>query len=224
MLKQNMEQKILDDQKKQWQDTFFEMPEMFGSEASTFAHKAAALFKREDRTKILELGCGQGRDTMHFARNGLKVYALDYSTQGLAAIDKKARELRVSRRIVTKVHDVRTPLPFADETFDACYSHMLYCMALKTSELEFLSDEIRRVLKPAGLNLYTVRNTTDPYYRTGIHRGEDLWEIDGGFIVRFFCRKKVEQLAKGYEIVEIEAFEEGELLKKLYAVTLRKIR
>ncbi|MBA4423800.1 MAG: SAM-dependent methyltransferase [Syntrophus sp. (in: bacteria)] len=219
-----MEQKILDDQKKQWQDTFLEIPEIFGSEGSTPAYKAAALFKKEDRTKILELGCGQGRDTMHFARNGLKVYALDYSAQGLAAIDKKARELRLSRRIVTKVHDVRTPLPFADETFDACYSHMLYCMALTTLEIEFLSNEIRRVLKPAGLNLYTVRNTTDAYCRTGIHRGEDLWEIDGGFIVHFFSREKVERLTEGYEIIAIEAFEEGELFKKLYAVTLRKIR
>lgn len=219
-----MKQKILNNQKKHWQDTFLEIPEMFGSEASTSAQKASVLFRKEGATKILELGCGQGRDTMHFVRNGFEVYALDYSTEGLSAIDKKARELRVSRRIITKVHDVRTPLPFTDDTFDACYSHMLYCMALKTSELVFLSNEIRRVLKPAGLNLYTVRNTTDPYYRTGIHRGEDLWEIDGGFIVHFFSREKVEQLAEGYEIVAIDAFEEGELHKKLYAVTLRKIR
>ena len=37
---------------------------------------------------------------------------------------------------------------------------MLYCMALTTSELEFLSKEILRALKPGGLNFYTVRNTT----------------------------------------------------------------
>ena len=122
------------------------------------------------------------------------------------------------------MHDVRTPLPFADETFDACYSHMLLCMALTSSEIGFLSKEIRRVLKPGGLNVYTVRNTTDPHYRTGIHRGEDMWEIGGGFIVHFFSREKVERLAKGYEIVAIEEFEEGEVLKRLFAVTLRKPR
>jgi SAM-dependent methyltransferase len=219
-----MEQKFLDAQQQQWQDTFLEMPEMFGSEASNPAIKAAELFKREGKTKVLELGCGQGRDTIYFARNGFTVYALDYSPQGLEAINKKAQELRLSHLIVTKVHDVRNPLPFADETFDACFSHMLFCMALTTPEIEFLSNEIRRVLKPAGLIHYTVRNTTDAYYRTGIHRGEDLWEIDGGFIVHFFSREKVEHLAKGFEIVEIEEFEEGELHKKLYAVTLRKIR
>jgi hypothetical protein len=40
---------------------------------------------------------------------------------------------------------------------DICYSHMLYCMALTTSELEFLSQEVRRVLKPGGLNYKEIR-------------------------------------------------------------------
>ena len=129
-----MERKFLDAQRQQWQDSFLEMPEMFGSEASHPAYKAAALFTKEDKTNVLELGCGQGRDTIFLARKGFKICALDYSTQGLEAIDQKAQELKLSDRIVTKVHDVRNPLPFADETFDACYSHMLYCMALTTSE------------------------------------------------------------------------------------------
>ena len=49
-----------------------------------------------------------------------------------------------------------------------------------------------------------------------------MWEIGGGFIVHFFSREKVERLAEGYEIVGVEEFEEGEVLKRLFAVTLRK--
>lgn len=219
-----MEREILNAQREQWQDAFLEMPEMFGSEASAPARKAAELFKREGKARILELGCGQGRDTLYFARNGFEVCALDYSACGLEAINKRARELNLSRLIVLKIHDVRAPLPFADETFDTCYSHMLFCMALTSSEIVYLSGEIRRVLKPDGLNVYTVRNTEDAHYRKGIHRGEDIWEIDGGFIVHFFSREKVEQLTDGYEMVDVEEFEEGELRKRLFAVTLRKIR
>ncbi|MBE0557789.1 MAG: class I SAM-dependent methyltransferase [Proteobacteria bacterium] len=218
-----MEREVLDAQREQWQDSFKEMPEMFGSEASAPASRAAELFKKEGKTNVLELGCGQGRDTIFFARNGFKVHSLDYSSQGLEAIDAKARELNLSHLIVSQMHDVRTPLPFPDETFDACYSHMLLCMALTSAQIEFLSDEIRRVLKPGGLNVYTVRNTTDAHYRTGIHRGEDMWEIAGGFIVHFFSREKVEHLAEGYEIDGIEEFEEGEVLKRLCIVTLRKV-
>jgi SAM-dependent methyltransferase len=217
-----MEREVLDAQREQWQESFREMPEMFGAEASTPARKAAGLFKREGKTNILELGCGQGRDTIYFARNGFSVTALDYSTQGLEAIAAQAGELNLSHLVASRMHDVRTPLPFRDGTFDACYSHMLLCMALTSAELRFLLKEIRRVLKPGGLNVYTVRNTADAHYRTGVHRGEDMWEIGGGFIVHFFSREKVERLAEGYEIVGVEEFEEGEAPKRLFAVTLRK--
>ena len=80
---------------------------------------------------------------------------------------------------------------------------------------------MRRVLKPGGLNVYTVRHTGDPHYRMGIHRGGDMYDV-GGFIVHFFSREKVEVLAKGYKIINIEKFEEGELPRKLFIITLRK--
>jgi len=216
-----MEQKILDAQRQQWQDMFLEKPEMFGAEPSDPVRKAAELFQQEGKTKVLELGSGQGRDTLYFARNGFNVYALDYSNQGLEATNKKAHELGLSHLIITKVHDVRNPLPFDHETFDASYSHMLFCMALTNAQLQFLSEEIRRVLKPGGISVYTVRHTGDTHYKTGIHRGEDMYEV-GGFIVHFFSREKVELLAKGYEIISIDEFEEGELPRKLFLVMLRK--
>lgn len=99
---------------------------------------------------------------------------------------------------------------------------MLYCMALTTVEWEALAAEIRRVLKSGGLNLYTARNTQDADYAAGIPRGEDLRELDGGFIVHFFSREKVERLAAGYKLASVEAFEEGGLPKRLWLVTQRK--
>jgi hypothetical protein len=94
-------------------------------------------------------------------------------------------------------------------------------MALTTDELERLSQEVRRVLKPNGLNVYTVRHTGDAHYGTGAHRGENMYEV-GGFIVQFFSREIVERLARGYQIVSVDEFEEGGLPRKLFRVTLRK--
>ena len=99
---------------------------------------------------------------------------------------------------------------------------MLYCMALCTSELETRFQEVRRLLKPNGLSIYTVRHTGDAHYGQGIHRGEDIYE-NSGFIVHFFSKEKIVHLAKGYEIVSIDEFEEGELPRKLFLVVLRKI-
>lgn len=90
------------------------------------------------------------------------------------------------------------------------------------SELEALFQEVRRVLKSNGINIYTVRHTGDAHYGNGIHRGEDMYEV-GGFIVHFFSKEKIEHFAKGYEIVSMDGFEEGELPRKLFLVVLRKI-
>ena len=194
---------------------------MFGLAASDPARYAAELFTKENKKRILELGAGQGRDTLFFAKNGFEIHALDYSESGLKDILRKAQAAGLAKLVSAIRHDVRNRFPFDDGTFDACYSHMLYCMALTTAELDSLSEEIWRVLKLGGLNIYSVRHTDDPDYRTGIHRGEDMYEV-GGFTVHFFSREKVEQLAKGYEIVNIDEFEEGRLPRKLFRVSLRK--
>ncbi len=213
--------KILDAQGRQWQETFVRNPDMFGALPSDPARIAAEMFKKENKTVILELGGGQGRDTIFFAKNGIHITVLDYSESAVGAITDKARKLGLSGYITVLQHDVRAALPFEDESMDGCYSHMLYCMALKTAELEFLSREVRRILRPRGLHIYTVRHTKDPDFGKGIHRGEDMYEV-GGFIVHFFSREKVERLAEGFEILRIDEFEEGELPRKLFLVTLRK--
>jgi SAM-dependent methyltransferase len=211
----------LNAQQEHWEIIYSFKPEMFGESPSDPAQKALVLFKQEAKKKLLELGGGQGRDTFFFARNDIHDTVLDYSQIAVDTINSKAKGLGVADRITAIQHDVRKPLPFEDNSFDACYSHMLFCMSLTTEELVRLSAEVLRVLKPGGLHVYTVRHTGDPHYGTGIHRGEDMYEV-GGFIVHFFDRAKVELLAEGYEIVSIGEFEEGGLPRKLFRVTLRK--
>lgn len=214
---------ILDAQNPHWEKTYIKNPEMFGEEPSEPARKAVEVFTEAGVKNLLELGGGQGRDTIYFAQKGrgFTVTTLDYAEESVRAITEKTDKVGLSAQVKALRHDVRNPLPFPDASFDACYSHMLFCMALTTVELEFLSSEIRRVLKPGGLNIYTVRHTGDPHYGTGIHRGEYMYEVNG-FIVHFFSREKVEYLARGYEIVSIDEFEEGPLPRKLFRVTLKK--
>ncbi len=211
----------LNAQQQHWDRMLAEHREMFGEAPSDAGRYAATTFQNEKAVHILELGGGQGRDTLFLARCGFQVTVLDYSKSGVEAIKGKAQKLGLSDSVTVVQHDVREPLPFPNGSFDACYSHMLYCMALTTTELEALSAEVRRVLKPGGLNIYTVRTTNDVHYGTGTHRGEDMYEV-GGFIVHFFSRDKIAHLAKGYDIVAVDEFEEGTLPRKLCRVTLRK--
>ena len=195
---------------------------MFGLEPSFPAKKAIELFKEHKIKKIIELGAGLGRDTIFFAKNSFYVEALDYSPSAIKVINEKAEKQNLSNYISTKIFDIRKKIPFKDNSVDACFSHMLYCMALTNIELESLNNEICRVLKPNGINIYTVRHTNDGDYRKGIHRGEDLYENDG-FIIHFFSKDKVNSLLKGFQNLEIENFEEGNFPRKLFIVYNKKI-
>ena len=195
---------------------------MFGLEPSKSAVKALKLFQDNSIKNIIELGAGLGRDTLFFAKNFINVVALDYSRESIKSITNKSKKLNLSDFIKTKVFDVREKFPFEDNSIDACYSHMLYCMALSNNDLENLNNEICRILKPGGINIYTVRHTGDGDYKRGIHRGEDLYENDG-FVVHFFSKDKVKTLLNGFINLRIENFEEGSFPRKLFIVYNKKI-
>ena len=216
-----MDKKVLDQQSQYWEKNFLSKPEMFGLDPSKAAINTLKIFKEEKIKKIVELGAGLGRDTIFFAKNLINVDALDYSPAAIKVINKKILENKLSNLVSTKIFDVRKKLPFENNSVEVCFSHMLYCMALTTTELKFLNNEICRILKPGGINIFTVRHTGDGDYKNGIHIGQDLYKNDG-FIVHFFSEEKVTKISNGFNIVNIERFEEGAFPRKLFRVILKK--
>ena len=216
-----MDQKILDQQSQHWELNFSNKPEMFGLEPSVSAIKALKIFKENKINNIIELGAGLGRDSIFFAKNNIKTKALDYSDSGIKIINNKIEKNNLSNVISTKLFDVRKKLPFKDNSIEGCYSHMLYCMALTTNDLKKLNNEIKRILKPGGINIYTVRHTNDGDFKNGIHVGEDLYENDG-FIVHYFSKEKVNSLLDGFNNITLEEFEEGTFPRKLFFVINEK--
>jgi ubiquinone/menaquinone biosynthesis C-methylase UbiE len=60
---------------------------------SNSAIKALKLFQKENITNIIELGGGQGRDTIFFAQNNIHITTLDYSHSGIKSIAHKSQEV-----------------------------------------------------------------------------------------------------------------------------------
>ena len=216
-----MDKEILDQQSQYWEKNFLSKPEMFGLDPSKAAINTLKTLKEKKIKKVVELGAGLGRDTIYFAKNLINVEALDYSPSAIKIINKKILEHKLSNLVSTQIFDVRKKLPFEDNSVEACFSHMLYCMALTTIEIECLNKEICRILKPGGINIYTARHTEDGDYKNGTYIGEDLYENDG-FIVHFFSEEKVRKITDGFDIKNVEKFEEGKFPRKLFRVILKK--
>ncbi|WP_198358697.1 class I SAM-dependent methyltransferase [Streptomyces fildesensis] len=212
------EHELAEIQRRHWQDTYAARPGMYGEEPSNPAVHAASVFRTPGAMDVLELGAGHGRDALFFAREGFTVQATDFSAVGLEQLRDAARFQGVEERVTTAVHDVREPLTLPDASVDAVFAHMLLCMALSTKEIHAAVGEVRRVLRPGGVFVYTVRHTGDAHYGTGTGHGDDIWQ-QGGFAVHFFQRDLVDSLADGWTLDEVHAFEEGSLPRRLWRVT-----
>jgi SAM-dependent methyltransferase len=203
------ERELAEAQREHWQQTYGQHPDMYGEEPSEPAVHAAGVFRAVG---------GHGRDALYFAREGFTVLATDFSPAGLEQLHKTAAAQSIAERVTTAVHDVREPLPLADGSVDAVFAHMLLCMALSTDQIHALVAQVRRVLRPGGAFVYTVRHTGDAHYEAGTGHGDDVWE-HGGFAVHFFPRDLVDALADGWILEEVHAFEEGGLPRRLWRVT-----
>jgi len=211
----------LNNQEEYWETNYTNKPKMFGLTPSFAAEEALKVFEKNNISNIVELGAGLGRDTIFFAKNNIKVEALDYSKTAVMSIKKKIKELNLSKLVSAKVFDVRKKLPFKNNSIQGIFSHMLYCMALKNLEVQNLNNEILRVLEKGGINIYTVRNFEDGDYKNGVHIEDESYQNDG-FIINFFSKKKIENLLVGFSNMKIDRFNEGDFPRKLFIVQNQK--
>jgi len=204
-----------------WDKAYKEDPCFFGHEASFSAKWLLGLIEDSKQTRLLELGGGQGRDSLYLASHGMNVTMIDCSSRAVS----QAATAAAARSLLERVHllqdDLERGIPFPDGYFDACFSHMFFCMPFSPTQLEGLFSEIRRVLKPKGLHVFSVRNTNDAHYRQGISLGEGVYR-HGRFPVLFFDREMIAGLSYGFTVESVLEFQEGELPRTLFLVVARK--
>ncbi|MHC4839499.1 MAG: class I SAM-dependent methyltransferase [Planctomycetota bacterium] len=95
--------------------------------------------------RILDVGCGAGRNLKWFARNGFEVYALDKHEKAIEKVT--ATDLLPTDHIF---HQSATELPFEDSFFDGVVCNALLHMLDTRDEMEKVIIESWRVLKPGG--------------------------------------------------------------------------
>jgi SAM-dependent methyltransferase len=144
--------------------------------------------------RLLDLGCGPGRDAAWFAARGHDVVGADLSDGQL----RVARERAPSLRFVQA--DMRS-LPFAAATFDGCWS-LASLLHVPRADVPGTLAEIRRVLRPGAPLFASVKHGdgSETTYRYGTETGRHFvhWRPDA-------FRERFE--AAGFDVREVQVDE-----------------
>jgi len=139
---------------------------------------------------LLELGCGNGRDSLFFYRNGINVTAVDASDCTIAQLKQQYEE----DNICFICDDfVCSPAIFSGQ-FDYCYSRFSLHAINESQELEVIKN-VFNVLKSKGKFFIEVRSVHDELYGKGEKVGEDAFVYDGHYR-RFVKKEELESRLK----------------------------
>jgi tellurite methyltransferase len=186
-----------------FEDIYKAKPRPYGdgpSEAAKAMVAHLAKKKPADRPKVIDLGCGYGRDCIHLAKNGCDVTGIDTSRRGILTAQLWAGQENIDVKFMTK--DV-LETGFPDKSFDGilCVGVLEYIDPRRRPKVV---HEIWRLAAPGcALGLMALA-TDDPDLGTGRDLGENTWEVCPGLPVHFFTEREVRQFFPDFEKHRLE--------------------
>ncbi|MFL5774208.1 MAG: class I SAM-dependent methyltransferase, partial [Flavisolibacter sp.] len=95
--------------------------------------------------KVLEIGLGQGADSMQIINRGAKYYGIDLTEESVRRVKERFEMFKKPYEEVQVANAENIPYP--DNTFDIVYSHGVIHHSPKIAQIV---KEIHRVLRPGG--------------------------------------------------------------------------
>jgi len=148
--------------------------------------------------RLTELGCGNGRDSVFFAHNGISVYAVDQVETEIQFLNDKFTH----KNLKFVVGDFARLSPC--DKLDCVYSRFTLHSVSEEDELRVLRWA-HSALGEGGLFCIEVRSTNDPKLQSGERISENENIVDGHYrryINRAVFSKKLEGL--GFEVIYTE--------------------
>ena len=155
--------------------------------------------------RVLELGCGNGRNAIYFAGQGFQTSGIDISPRAIEWAKEWAS--REKLEIDFRVGDI-TALPFEDGLFDVVVSHGVLDH-VRSGVAREAAEEVRRILKSGGLFYCDLRCAEDFEFGLGTEVEPRTFLLDHGFeeglVQHFFTQADINELIDGlFRVIYIE--------------------
>ena len=148
--------------------------------------------KAPGETKILDIGCGKGRNTIYLASRGFHALGTDFSEKALDAA--RQRSTAFSHLTEYELVDLAKEWPFGNNHFDA----LIDCnttIYIPDQDRPLAIQEAFRVLKPGGYYLFY-----------GIYSKKDTvsgTEIQESFFEKHYSEAELREMYKAFTLASI---------------------
>jgi cyclopropane fatty-acyl-phospholipid synthase-like methyltransferase len=176
-------------------------PDFFGTEPDAVLVRHWELL--ETSRPVLDIGCGQGRNTLFLARKGLQVDALDPSRVAVETVAK------IAARENLPVHTIQSDFYYFAPAH-ARYSGILVFGLIPELQWETIDSLVEAVtcwIAPAGLLWVTAFTTSDPAFAHQEATWEELatnsFRGPEGQIRTYLLPGQVQELFPGFEAIDV---------------------
>ena len=129
--------------------------------------------------RVLDAGCGGGRNLVYFLREGFDVCATDISPDAIAQVRSLAHELAPHLPLENFRLEPVEKMSFEDEGFDAVLSSAVLHFAKDEGHWGAMVEEMWRVLKPGGI-FFARLASSDGQAGNLEHLGGRRYRLPGG--------------------------------------------
>jgi SAM-dependent methyltransferase len=124
--------------------------------------------------RVLDAGCGFGRNLVYLLREGFEVFACDGNSEGVEHVRQLSAALQTNLPAENFQFGLIEKMPFPDATADVVICNSVLHFARDEDHFESMVTELWRVLRPGGML----------FCRLGSRIGMDFERVPGGrFIV-----------------------------------------
>ncbi len=123
----------------------------WGKLPSQSCYRVLQMLPPDRPLRLLDIGCGEGRNAVFFSRNGVQVTAFDTSTRGIEKTKQLAADAGVKvEAFVADINEFRLT-----ESFDVLFSTGVL-QYVPPEQRKDLFTNYRRYTSPGGLNVFSV--------------------------------------------------------------------
>lgn len=171
-------------------------------------------------TPILDLGCGNGNNTLYLIHKNKQVISCDQSINAINNIKNNFPEV-----YDTKCFDMLSGMPFEDNSFELIIADLCLHYFYKKDTFNLL-DEIKRILVSNGHVIFRVNSINDINHGAGQGKEAEhhLYETKDKRLKRFFDEEDIKYFFRDFYIdyLNEEIMTRYKLEKKLFKGCVKK--